>query len=365
MKTETMIHDLFDDPREVHEVRDRQGNRSHPFTGSYARRKDTAMTWRWQLSGILFLVLLLVPAIQAGYMGDNLTVVDHSRITGDLLVTAGDSRYSGELGPGGTFTITTPLSLPAGARIQNATWYLFWTWSHTGTTGTGPSLKTELAGSVLTPARSYTDQKGNPPYDYPSGTFAYDLSGKVQPGEPVAITVTNTGSNQGIAISGGVLVVTYEAGSSPVDYWIAEGADMIYATEGVTEEQATTHITFDGVPEIKNGMNATLLSVVPSGSKGKNKLTVNGHTFPGLFNGTPYADLAMTTTNLRGLLIPGKNTVDITDQGDYMVPGVFVLKLNEESPVTGVQTQQSPLPAGGALLVLGALALARGYRLRR
>ena len=324
------------------------------------------MSRTWGLAGILFLaLLLLIPGTQAGYLGENLSVVDHGTITGDLLVTAGDSRYSGELAPGGTFTITTPLSVPAGAHIQNATWYLFWTWSHTGTTGVEPSLKTELAGSALTPARSYTDRKGSSPYDYPSGTFAYDLSGKVQVGEPVAITITNAGTNQGIAISGGVLVVTYESDrSNPAEYWIAEGGDMIYATEGITEEQATTHITFDGVPEIKTGTNATLLSVVPSGSKGKNKLTVNGHAFPGLFNGVPYADLAMTTTDLRGLLVPGKNTVDITDQGDYMVPGVFVLKLNEAGPTNATPTK-SPLSIVGVLAALGVLTLAREYTSRR
>jgi len=97
-------------------------------------------------------------------------------------------------------------------------------------------LKTKFAGSDLTPARSYTDQKGHPPYDYPSGTIAYDLSGKVQAGEPVAIMITNTDSNQDVAISGGVLVVTYVSESNPVKYWIAKGADMIYTTEGVTDQ---------------------------------------------------------------------------------------------------------------------------------
>lgn len=300
---------------------------------------------------LLLAVALLAPAALAGYEGGSLDVVDRGQVSGDLVLTRGDSRYSGEVAPGGTYTVTFPVSPPTGASIRNASVYLFWTWSHAGTTGVPPDLRVESGGAPLSPTHAYADRKGSPPYDYPSGLFTYDVAGQVHAGAPLALTVTNAASGAGVAFSGAVLLYTFDGGGRDVAYWVAEGADMLYATEGITAEEATARIAYSDLPAVLAGGHATLLSVVPGGNKGKNTLAVNGRMFPGIFDGKPYADLAVNSTEIGPWLVPGSNTVTLSDEGDYMVPGLFVLTIRDSGgPSADATTRSAPSPGVAALI---------------
>ena len=313
------------------------------------------MTIRAVAPGLLVLltISLLALPVAADYTGGPLGVADHGTVAGEVLVTHGDSRYSGEVAPGGTYAVTFPVDLPAGASVRTASVYLFWTWSHAGTTGVPPDLEAESSDGTLSPPRSYTDRKGRPPYDYPSGLYVYDVSWPARGGAPLTLTVTNTAPEAGVAFAGAVLLIVYESGGPSVSYWIAEGAEMIYAAEGVIPEQATARIAFNGVP-----------AVPPGGNKGQNTLTVNDREFPGLFDGSPYADLAVNSTEIGPLLVPGTNTVALRDEGDYMVPGLFVLTVRKgEGASTATPTQGAPAPVLAAL-VATAFAAAGAVRTR-
>ena len=293
--------------------------------------------------GLLFLVvvLLLAPAVTAGYTGTSLGVADSGSVTGNVAIEHGSSRYSGELSPGGTYTVTFPVSAPAGASIKKATVYLFWTWSHDGAEGVTPSLRTQAGSATLQPLRSYTDRKGTPPYDYPSGTTAYSATGQVRAGSPLTVTVANAASSAAVSFSGAVLLYAYDGGSTGAQYWVAEGADMIYATGSVSADAATTRVRFTGVPAVASGTTADLICVVPGGNKGQNTLTFNGRAFPGLFAGNPYADLAIARVSVGPNLRAGSNDLALRDEGDYMVPGLFVLRVAggaSASPTTTVTT---------------------------
>ncbi|HOT95329.1 MAG TPA: DUF3344 domain-containing protein [Methanoregulaceae archaeon] len=312
--------------------------------------------WMLLLAVVASLLISVVP-VSADYTGGTIAIAGQGTVQGDLVLTHGDSRYSGEVPPGGTYSVTFPVSLPAGAtRVRNATVYLSWTWSHSGTTGATPSLRTEVGGAVLEPVRRYEDRKGHPPYDYPSGLYVYDLGTGVQAGTPLTLTVTNTATDAGVSFNGAVLVTLCEGGTDPVSYWIAEGAEMVYATEGVTPGAATARIVIPDLPPVPAGARATLLSVVPSGNKGKNVLSVNGRELPGLFDGRPYPDLAINTTEVGPLLVPGSNTFALRDDGDYMVPGLFVLTIRSgPGAAPAATTQRSP---AGVTLAIGALGVA-------
>jgi hypothetical protein len=109
---------------------------------------------------------------------------------------------------------------------------------------------------------------------------------------------------------------------------------MLYATGSVTADAATTRIAFAGVPAPSAGAAADLLGVVPGGNKGQNTLTVNGHAFPGIFAGSPYPDLAIATIPVGPYLRTGSNSVTLRDEGDYIVPGLFVLRIAGGAPAS-------------------------------
>lgn len=326
------------------------------------------MTTRAVPRGVLILLvvaLLALPAV-AAYGGGDLAVSARGRVVGDVLLTHGDSRYSGEIGPGGTYTVTFTPALPPGAALANATVYLFYTWSHAGTAGVLPDLRVEAGGVPVSPARTYTDRKGKQPYDYPAGLLVYDVVGQVRAGSPLEFTVTNAAAEAGVAFPGAVLLVAHDGKGAGAEYWVAEGAEMLYATEDVSPWTATARVVFQGLPPVPGGGSATLLSVVPGGDKGKNVLTVNGREFPGLFNGKPYGDLAMAETDVGALLVAGENTVTLRDEGDYTVPGVFSLVVRGgDGTGTAAPTQGAPLSGIGALVAVSSAAVAALGRKRR
>ena len=283
---------------------------------------------------LLACILLLAPSAGADYAGGSLTLAGSGSVTGSVLVEHGSSRYSGELAPGDTYSLTFPVDVPRDATVRTARVYLFWTWSHDGTEGVAPTIRATAGGATLAPLRSYSDRKGSGTYDYPSGTTVYDAAGRAKPGSPLALTVTNSAPSAAVSFSGAVLLVAYDGGPAETRYWIAEGADMLYATGSVTADAATTRVTFTGVPALSTGATADLLAIVPGGNKGKNTLSVNGKAFPGLFAGRPYADLAIATTSVGPHLQAGSNTVTLRDEGDFIVPGLFVLRVAGGAPPT-------------------------------
>ncbi len=292
----------------------------------------------------LALALILTPPALASYTGDRLETYQHGK--GEPVFTIGNSTYSGELAPGDSYTVK--FTLPREGEIKLARLYLYWTWSHQGDQGVNPSMETTFQGKLLTPERKYTDQKGEDPYNYPSGTYAYNVTGLVTKKDCTAM-VKNTGQGN-FAINGMGLLLVYQGDT---EYWLAEGADMIYAFQGI--KNTTTEIRFNNIPD--KAEKATLTTVVAGGNKGKNTLYFNKKTWNQVYQGKPYPDLAIDTRDVKPYLKKGENIIRIKDNGDYMVVSNAFLTVKHTSP--------SKTPGFTAPLTILALILLSLRRHRR
>lgn len=267
-----------------------------------------------------------------GYEGGTLETNQHGNIKGDLLFTSGNSKYSGELSSGANYSVVFDTALPEGSKIKIARLYLYWTWSHNGSAGAYPEMSAFFKGSPVSAEKQYTDRKGSGAYDYPGGTYAYDVTAFSLDKESY-FNVKNAGMSK-FAINGVGLLMVYEnANKQDIEYWINEGSDIIYAAEGVTSEQATTRAYFNGDIDITRIKNANLITVVPGGNKGKNNLYFNSKSWEGIYKGIPYDDLAIDVRDVSGYLLPGNNDIRIRDNGDYLVPSnAFLVLKFAESP---------------------------------
>lgn len=116
-----------------------------------------------------------------GYLGDKpLTIYSHETITGNLTYSIGSSYYSGKLYPGNPYQVEHTISIPTGATVKFARLYAYWTWSAIGITGRYPDLNLIFDDDELSPSATYDDRKGSDTYyDYPSGTWAYNVTNYV------------------------------------------------------------------------------------------------------------------------------------------------------------------------------------------
>jgi len=279
-----------------------------------------------------------------GYRGDKpLTIYSHETITGDLTYSVGSSYYSGKLFPGSTYQVEHTISIPSGATVKFARLYAYWTWSAIGTTGRYPDLKLTFNGDVLSPAATYDDRKGfSDYYDYPSGTWAYDVTNYVTGSGDHTTAIANNGpENSFFVMDGlGLLVVYTEPDGDEIEYWIAEGCDLIssQSESGLTPEEATTQAVFSGSVNPANIKEAALTTVVQSGNGIKDMLIFNLKNWTGIYDGTPYSDLDVDEQDVLNELVYNDNIVKMRAVDDYMVPSnaFLVLRHNtSETPPSG------------------------------
>ena len=181
-----------------------------------------------------------------GYLGDKpLTIFSHETITGNLTYSVGSSDYSGKLYTGNHYQVEHNISIPSGATVKFARLYAYWTWSVIDSQGQYPNLNLIFDGDVLSPAATYDDRKGFGTYDFPSGTWAYNVTNYVTgSGDHSTATtvIENTGpDNSYFSMDGvGLLVVYTEPNGDEIEYWIAEGCDSISSqpVSGLTPEEA-------------------------------------------------------------------------------------------------------------------------------
>ncbi len=278
-----------------------------------------------------------------GYTGDKpLETYAHDTVKGDIIYDYGDSKYSGKISPGGTYTVNHNLKLPENATVKLARLYNYWTWSATGTTGVYPSMNLQFQNKALTPDAEYSDQKGwGSVYDYPSGTWAYDVTDLVKGSGNYTTVVTNTNSGTGnfVCFDGiGLLVVYEDATGNETEYWINEGCDMVSTMStsgGLTPEEATVKIPFDGSVNLSNVDNAKLWTTVQSGGHDGIRLKFNEMNVSGVYDSTPYSDLDIDEARSVGSYLLAENNMaqiippDVTDNsGDYLVPSNAILTVS-------------------------------------
>jgi len=283
-----------------------------------------------------------------GYTGDKpFTTYAHETIRGDIIYTYGNSQYSGTLSPDDNYTVNHDITLPAGATVKFARLYNYWTWSATGTTGKYPVMTLDFDGNTLPPEDQYDDRKGwGSAYDYPAGTWAYDVTDLVTGTGAYITVVTNTDTDPDafFCMDGlGLLVVYEDQNGQVLEYWINEGADMIStqqpASGGLTPEEATVTSLFQGPIDLSNVASARLWTVVQSGGDMNDKLHFNNMNWTGVYDSTPYSDLDIDEARaVEDHLIAIDNIALISGapypSGDYLMPSnAFLVITYNEVPI--------------------------------
>lgn len=313
---------------------------------------------------IIFLSIVIILFFStigsASYEGDNLEIYAHELIKGDLIFTIGDSRYSGEITSESAYDVNFDAFLPDGASVKSARLYVYWIWSHNGNEGVIPNMETRFQDSLLVTDREYSDRKGSGSYDYPGGTYAYDVTSIISNDGEYLATVKNTGDDKTFAINGIGLLVIYEYGEQEMEYWISEGADMIYATEDIDSNNAVTEVVFENLDRPDTVDNVILTTVVPGGNKGKNSLYFNSESWDGVYNGEPSNDLAIDKRDVKESL-QSINIVKIMDDGDYMQPSNAILVVKYPSSTSSEKKTDNQMLGFELIAAVGMMAMAYGY----
>ncbi|PKM48073.1 MAG: hypothetical protein CVV03_00450 [Firmicutes bacterium HGW-Firmicutes-8] len=254
--------------------------------------------------------------VPSGYKGTNpLENALHEKDKGDLFFTIGDSSYLGAIKSGGTYTVNYNVTgIPAGASIKTARLYAYYAWSKSGKPA---QVKMTLNNNSVSQITSYSDTKGIDPYNYPSGTISFNATGKISGNGTYRAVLTNNGPNE-ISIYGIGLVIVYsDPNGKSFEYWLNEGADIIFATDPVTSSEATTTTDFTGTIDTAKVAKARLITVVSGGDKGLNEISFNGANWKsGVYNTKD----GLTVDEREVTVDSGGNNIAIRDNGDYMVP---------------------------------------------
>ena len=310
-----------------------------------------------------------------GYAGDKpLETYAHGTVKGDIIYEYGNSSYSSKVFGGSTYTVNHNLTLPAGATVKFARLYNFWTWSATGTTGVYPTMNLQFQGNSLTPEKEYKDQKGwGAVYDYPSGTWAYDVTNLVKGSGTYTTVVTNANSDTAnfVCFDGiGLLVVYEDATGKETEYWINEGCDMVSTmgtSGGLTPEDATVKAPFNGSINLNNVDGARLWTTVQSGGHDGIGLRFNEMNVSGAFNATPYSDLDIDEARSVGTYLLAENNAAqivppwITDNsGDYLVPSGAILAVSFKDGTTNINNGSDNSNSGSNNITSGSNNITSG-----
>lgn len=193
--------------------------------------------------------------------------------------------------------------------------------------------------------QDYTTSTGAPrnKYDFPVGTFAWDVTEFVNDGDNLA-TITNADSSpetgEFYKTYGFALLVVYDLPEDHPDaskqhYWIMEGADMLSSKYKYEIEPTTSALFAGGIPGFEDGMKGELQIVLNSvdqlvddpSSPQITKIFFNGEYIgPCLTQADqsvyPYCpgSEAITVNNLEVTLNKHQNIVEFQDyKNEYMV----------------------------------------------
>jgi len=359
---------------------------------------------------VIMVTALVVPAA-ADYSGDHqLVTYEHGLLKdgGLIFETVTDGTAYTKLPSDGSVTQTQSISItiPAGAKVKTARLYNYVTWSKSdGGDKYTPGVPAEAVltfngvpktcvhgfsdsqiGIVPNPifygddAVQYWDGKGqgyDPActkyaklYDFPSGTFAWDVTDLVTGSGTYTATITNADSsstaNEYFVTFGFGLLVVYEYKKGPVnvEYWITEGCDYIMNRRCYeTAESATTSASFAKAHWGAVPKEAELTVVVMAPDKGywsnwpasKNMNYFNGLTSayeigpsvidPSIPGYPAYPNMRTKTigsSTLQGMFtydvtdklvrMPKDNILYIRDIGDCMTVGNAFLVVEKQIP---------------------------------
>lgn len=330
-----------------------KGRREKTSRAKYVRIRNIFCLASGLCCLIAGLCCLLASPVQAqtpennGYVADKpLELYSHDTIQGDLYYTVGNSYYSGKVYPGEAYSVSHAVNLPEGASVKFARLYLYWTWSAEGVEGKYPEMKLSFNGEELKPEKEYSDRKGWGIYNYPTGTWAYDVSAYVSGSGTFRTDIENTGPDASyVCFDGtGLLVVYTDPNGKYIEYWVSEGADELNSQvdeNGNPLYYATSNQTICEMlrPTLQLPVRgATLWTITQSGNWENNTLLVNDKEFPGVCDGKPYPDLDIDIREINDCLKSGENSILFQAVDDYVVPSGSFLVVERDSLTEEVQT---------------------------
>jgi hypothetical protein len=243
--------------------------------------------------------VVMVGELMGYYGDDSIETFEHGTINGSIIYTLGNSSYAdpGELNrlSGDDecgYVVGYNLTLPSNATVRNARLYVYWTWGTDGSEGKDAQMNVTFGKNVdISADKKYTDRKGYDPYNYPSGTYCYNVTDYIEDGNSSMVNYTTIVRNTGegyakFAIYGANLLVVYEDSKEPeIEYWINEGCDIIYSfdDDDITPEDATTKISFPGVINLAEVRQGTLITFVTDGTAGGDELRFNTETWDDVY----------------------------------------------------------------------------------
>jgi hypothetical protein len=187
-------------------------------------------------------------------------------IRGGMMYTTGDGRYNGLYSIGSTATTNYDITIPDGATVELARLYVYYTWSKKDYA----DMEVSIDGNVVASAAEYNDRPGSPTlsFDYPYGTYAYDITSYITGSGPHTVTVKNVGtSGESFCIAAPGIVILYEDDTEPErEYFILEGADILEGGRRggggyLSLEECTNNATIPGEMDVEN-VNAATLGIV-------------------------------------------------------------------------------------------------------
>jgi hypothetical protein len=299
-------------------------------------------------------VLVVDVGVEMGYYGDDsIETFKHDTINGSIVYTLGNSSYADqdklkklssddECG----YVVGCNLTLPLNATVGNARLYVYWTWGTDGSEGREAEMNVTFGNNAdISADKKYTDRKGYDPYNYPSGTYCYNVTDYIEDGNGSMVNYTTIVRNTGegyakFAIYGVNLLVVYEDLKEPeIEYWINEGCDIIHSFDDdeITPEDATTRISFSGVIDLAEVRKGTLITFVTDGTTGGDELGFNTETWDDVYEGDT-GDITIDERDVTDHLNTSGNYAqirEINEQGMVPSTAILILERGQKVPNLG------------------------------
>jgi len=269
----------------------------------------------------------------------SLVLHEHATINGSIVYTVGNSSKV-ELAPADTNTTGFDITIPGDATVKTARLYVYWYDSWYSVVHGDADLEVTFDGLLpfTTPDASYTDGKGFGSYNYPKGSYAYDVTSAVSSGtDTYTVTIENTAANTNTTLTGQLLLVVYEDATKPeIEYWITEGCDLLKADSNycVSPEEAIAEVTFAGtIGDIAN-KSASLMTVVAQGNEAGTDLSFNAQLWEDVWQipaGSSKVDI--DNRDVTDYLLGNDNVVDFRDTGTQGMQASNAILVVEEKPL--------------------------------
>ena len=280
--------------------------------------------------------------VASGTLYGNLTYHDFSGYTG--LIHAGESRE---------FTIRLPA---VEDTIRCARLYVYTTWGHDEKKkeATAVRINLKVDGKEIKVDRSYNDRKNEGIYNYLLETHAFNVTcipGGIA-GEHT-VKVTNDGRKGDVfaAYGLGILVVTEDPAEPETTYWVAEGADTVFASLqfGTTPEDCTTRAVFEDPIDLADTGAARLILVSTAGSgmdDDEHRIAFNDGEWFNLLNAGSSA-ISVADVDVRPFLRRSRNEAGIQSlitatKGDHIENRAIILMVRKGSPPEGYDMNVTP-----------------------